>query len=230
MPSHADIDLVVFDILGTLVNEPGGLHAAIGDLAPCSGPERIDDLVAMWQSHVAEQQQRMIDGRRPYADSDVLDREAAQVVAAECGVTDPAAVDRLATAERRLDPWPDTVGSLERLARHLPLVGLSNASRATLVHLSARAGLRWHYVLSAQDARSYKPASDVYRLAAGLAAGAPERVLMVAAHAWDLRGAQALGLRTAYVQRPVGDPPRDADSFDFHTTGLADLVTALLAD
>ena len=30
------------------------------------------------------------------------------------------------------------------------------------------------------------------------------RLLMVAAHAWDLRGAQAVGMRTAYVERPVG--------------------------
>ncbi|WP_372494211.1 hypothetical protein [Actinoallomurus purpureus] len=34
MPSHVDIDLVVFDILGTLVNEPGGLHNSIRELAP----------------------------------------------------------------------------------------------------------------------------------------------------------------------------------------------------
>jgi 2-haloacid dehalogenase len=27
---------------------------------------------------------------------------------------------------------------------------------------------------------------------------------MVAAHAWDLRGAQAAGMSTAYVERPVG--------------------------
>ncbi len=51
---------------------------------------------------------------------------------------------------------------------------------------------------------------------------------MVAAHAWDLRGAQALGLRTAYVQRPVGDPPLATDSFDYHTASLADLVAAIL--
>jgi hypothetical protein len=34
MRPHADIDLVVFDILGTLVNEPGGLHDSIRELVP----------------------------------------------------------------------------------------------------------------------------------------------------------------------------------------------------
>jgi 2-haloacid dehalogenase len=224
--SHADLDLVVFDVLGTLVDEPGGLRAAIRDVAPPDAP--IDDLLGAWLDHVADQQRKMLDGRRPYATSDVVDREAAELVAARCSATDPTAIDRLATAGRRLAPWPDSVDSLDRLARHLPVVGLSNASRAALTRLSAHAGLRWHGLLSAEDARSYKPAPEVYRLAVDLACGAPDRILMVAAHAWDLRGAQAVGLRTAYVRRPVGDPPLATDSFDHHADGLADLVTALV--
>ncbi len=47
---------------------------------------------------------------------------------------------------------------------------------------------------------------------------------MVAAHAWDLRGAQAVGMRTAYVRRPVGDPPVSTDSFDLHADGLDHLA------
>jgi 2-haloacid dehalogenase len=213
--------------LGTLVDEPGGLHRSIRELVP-SGP--IDDLVELWLSHVDEQQKGMLDGRRTYASGDVVDREAAQLVADRCGLTDPAAVDRLATAERRLEPWPDTRAGLDRLARRFPVVGLSNASRATLTRLSAHAGLRWHHLLSAEDARGYKPAPEVYRLEVDLAGGASERVLLVVAQAWDLRGAQAVGLRTTYVRRPVGDPPRATDAFGHHAADLADLVAALLDD
>ena len=52
---------------------------------------------------------------------------------------------------------------------------------------------------------------------------------MVAAHAWDLRGAQAVGMRAAYVQRPVGDPPTGADAFEGWFGGLDELATALTA-
>jgi hypothetical protein len=82
---HADLDLVVFDVLGTLVDEPGGLRAAIRDIAP-PGAE-IDDLADAWLDHVADQQRKMLDGRRPYATSDMVDREAAELVAARCGAT-----------------------------------------------------------------------------------------------------------------------------------------------
>lgn len=225
MAPHAGIDFIVFDILGTLVDEPGGLRAAIGEAAPDAD---ADELVEAWTGHVAELQRQIVDGQRPYANSEAIDREAAGLVAAECGVTDAALIDRLATSGRRLDPWPDTVASLDRLAARFPIAGLSNASRATLPRLSAHAGLRWHGLLSAEDVQTYKPAPDVYLLALLLAGTAPERVLMVAAHAWDLRGAQAVGLRTAYVRRPIGDAPLATDDFDYEADSLADLADVLL--
>ena len=96
-----------------------------------------------------------------------------------------------------------------------------------MLRLNAHAGLRWHQALSAEAARTYKPAPEVYRLAVETAARPPERLVMVAAHAWDLRGAQAVGMRTAYVQRPVGDPPSVSDRFDWHVQNLSELADHL---
>lgn len=50
---------------------------------------------------------------------------------------------------------------------------------------------------------------------------------MVAAHAWDLRGALACGMRAAYVDRPSGAPPTECDAFDGRFATLDDLVAAL---
>ncbi|MEJ8647291.1 HAD-IA family hydrolase [Streptomyces sp. MS1.AVA.3] len=107
------------------------------------------------------------------------------------------------------------------------MIGLSHASRTALLGLNAHAGLRRHQALSAEDARTYKPDPAVYRLAVTVSGRPPERLLMVAAHAWDLRGAQSLGLRTAYVARPVGDPSTPSDRFDLYADGLADLAGQL---
>ncbi|KHL17159.1 2-haloacid dehalogenase [Mumia flava] len=221
------VDVVVFDVLGTLVDEPSGLRAAIAEAVPAADDAALGELVGLWQTVVEDQQLRIAAGDRAYAPSDVVDAEAAEAVAARAGLGDVEVVARLAAAGRRLPAWPDADGGLERLARRYPLVGLSNASRASLLRLDAAAGLRWHLALSSEDAGAYKPAPEVYGLALSAAAVPAERVLMVAAHAWDLRGARAVGMRTAYVERPVGDPPRTDDGFDLEVGGLDALADAL---
>ncbi|KIH97706.1 HAD family hydrolase [Streptomonospora alba] len=219
-----EIEAVVFDVLGTLVDEPAGIRAGIRRLDPSLDDPGIERLRSLWAQHLDREQHRILSGGRPYATSDVLDREAARVVAQAAGVDDPAAVVELALSGRRLPPWPDAAAGLAGLAGRFPLIGLSNASRTALLELDAHAGLRWHQALSAEDARTYKPDPAVYRLAVTVADRPPERLLMVAAHAWDLRAAQVLGLRTAYVARPVGDPPASSDRFDLHADDLAELA------
>ena len=224
-----DIEVVVFDVLGTLVDEPSGLRAAIRDAVPAIDAVSVDELLIVWGQHVALEQQRVGQGQRTYVNSEVIDGEAAQRVADCAGLADPATIARLATAGQRLPAWGDSVAGLERLAREIPVMGLSNASRTALLRLSAHAGLRWHQALSGETVLAYKPAPEVYQLAIDSAGCPPERLLMVAAHAWDLRGAQARGVRTAYVQRPVGDPPTSSDAFDWQFDGLDALVTTLTA-
>jgi 2-haloacid dehalogenase len=225
--SEPEIDAIVFDVLGTLVDEPAGIRAGIRELDPTLDDMRVEQLLALWQQHIDREQRCILDGAQPYRASDVLDLEAARLVADAVGVDDPTAIATLALSGRRLPPWPDTVAGLARLAERFPTIGLSNASRTALLGLNAHAGLRWHQALSAKDARTYKPDPAVYQLAVTVSGRPPERLLMVAAHAWDLRGAQSVGLRTAYVARPVGDPPTSADGFDLHAADLADLADQL---
>lgn len=233
MSGSCGVEVVVLDVLGTMVDESGGLRAAIREAVPASGEASggmsVDRLLAVWRGHVEREQRRIEEGDRAYANSEVLDREAAERVAEYAGLFDPAAVGRLATAAQRLKPWDDSLAGLARLARHFPVLGLSHAGRASLLRLNAHAGLRWHEALSGEEVRAYKPAAEVYRLAVQAAGCPSERVLMVAAHAWDLRGAQAVGMRTAYVQRPMGDPPRSTDTFDWQVESLDELAAALAA-
>jgi 2-haloacid dehalogenase len=227
--SHPEIDAIVFDILGTMVDEPSGIGRGLQTLLPDIDDARTSELVEVWHRYVDEQQQEVLAGRRPYASSTVIDLEAATRVAAEADINDGDAVRSLAASGQRLEPWPDSAPALDRIASHFPVVGLSNASHSALTRINAHAGLRWHQVLSAEDAHSYKPHPDVYRLAITNADYSGDRLLMVAAHAWDLRGAQAVGMKTAYVERPVGDPPTTMDSFDLHAKSLDDLATILNA-
>ncbi|WP_372468389.1 haloacid dehalogenase type II [Microbacterium maritypicum] len=221
-----DITTVVFDVLGTLVDEPRGLRTAIAEAVGAARDP--DELLGVWQGHIEREQARIGRGARDYADTESLDREAALRVAEAAGLDDQARIDRLASAAERLPPWDDSADGVARLAQRFRVLGLSNATTKTLHRLGAHAGLEWDLALSADAVRAYKPAPEVYALAVEAAGGDPSRVLMVAAHAWDLRGAQAVGMRTVYVRRPVGDPPTPSDTFDGRFDGLQQLADALI--
>lgn len=227
MSKTGDVDAVVVDVLGTMVDEQTGLRTAIAEAAPGLDEPALDGLLGVWQGHVDSAQRSIERGQRAYAASGVIDAEAAGEVAERAGITDGPTIARLSTAGQRLPAWSDSAAGLELIAKQIPVLGLSNASRRALVRLNAHAGLRWHQALSAESVGAYKPAPEVYRLAVDAVGCAPDRVLMVAAHAWDLRGAQSVGMRTAYVQRPVGDPPTRSDRFDRELDGLEGLAAAM---
>ena len=111
------------------------------------------------------------------------------------------AVRRLGLVGHRLRPWPDAAAALAALARRFTVVALSNGNLSMLASVSARGGLTWHAVLSAELVGARKPDPAVYRFALDRLALDPARTLMVAAHPWDLRAAAACGLRTAYIER-----------------------------
>ena len=224
--TRTDRPALVFDVLGTLVDQAGSLRARVGEAAGVDADEAAR-VVARWLRLVAEQTQEVVDGRRDFAPSHRLDDEALAVLVRD-GDLPEAAADRLATAGERLRAWDDSVAGIDALARDFTVIGLSDASRRTLAGLSAGTGLRWHQVLSAEDARAYKPDPALY--AAGLAAAPADSgpPVMVAAHAWDLRAAAGAGMRTAYVPRPQGDPPAAGDRFDVHAADLRDLHARLL--
>jgi len=72
-----------------------------------------------------------------------------------------------------------------------------------MVHLAKFAGLPWDCVITAENAKCYKPRPAVYRTAIELLGLEPGDVMMVAAHNYDLRAAREEGMRTAFIPRPT---------------------------
>ena len=105
-------------------------------------------------------------------------------------------------AWRRLHPWPDTPGGLERLRTGSVTATLSNGHLALTVDLLRFGGWRVDAVLSAELAASYKPDPAVYRRGVQLLGLEAAQVGMVAAHAGDLVAAADVGLRPLFVRRP----------------------------
>ncbi|WP_275006305.1 haloacid dehalogenase type II [Promicromonospora iranensis] len=217
---------VVFDVLGTLVDQTGSMERQVSAMAGIDSGAAAE-VARRWLGHVAEQERAIVEGRRAFTPSHELDVEALDVLVRQ-GLLVPEAASRLADASEWLRPWPDTVAGLDLLAADVTVLGLSNASRRVLAGISTNAGLRWHQVLSSEDARTYKPDPAIYELAKNSTPTGSGTPFMVAAHAWDLRAAAAAGLRTAYVPRSDGDPPGPGDTFDLQAKTLLDLHAQLL--
>jgi 2-haloacid dehalogenase len=101
-----------------------------------------------------------------------------------------------------LTPYEDVEAGLDAL-RGRRLAVLSNGTREGLERLVARAGLegRFDHLLAADQVRRYKPAPEIYALAADAFETGPERVLLVSGNEWDVAGAAQAGLRTAWLAR-----------------------------
>lgn len=223
----SDRPSIVFDVLGTLVDQAGSLRrqmsAVTGWDEAASGR-----VVRAWLTYVAKREREIIAGDTVFVPSHVLDAQALENLVAN-GRLPAEAVQPLTTAAQRLEPWPDTVEGLTRLAADATVAGLSNASRQVLTRLSESSGMRWHQMFSAEDADTYKPDPSIYRLALSVSPTDAPPPYLVAAHAWDLRAAAKAGLRTAYVPRPDGDPPAADDTFDLYADDLLHLHALLRA-
>ena len=220
--------VVVLDVLGTLVDQAGSLQVRLSSMGTLD-TVRATAIADTWLRYVTAQEESIVAGRRAFAPSHELDREAVYRLVDDGSRLSQQAEELIREVDD-LTPWPDSVAGLETLSRFATVFGLSNASRRVIAGLSANAGFRWHQVLSAEDAATYKPDLALYELAVSAAPSSADPPMMVAAHAWDLRAAARAGMRTAYVPRPHGDAPLPDDAFDIMATGLQDFCEQLAAD
>lgn len=110
-----------------------------------------------------------------------------------------------------LPPHQEVPGALSRLHdAGYRLAALTNSTLAVAEAQLKNAGLRplFERVFSADTVRRLKPAAQPYRHAAESMGVEIGQMRLVAAHAWDIAGALAVGCAAAFVARPgmVLDP------------------------
>jgi 2-haloacid dehalogenase len=222
------IRTLVFDIIGTVVDEAGSRAAQTAEAlsAAAVGPALAQRIATDWQQRLDTAISEIAAGQAPWRSSEELHLATLSqaLTAADLSGVDSAG---LAWAGHRLAPWPDSAAALATLACSFTVVALSNASLAQLTSMFSAGGLTWHCVLSSELVQTYKPDPAVYDLALTRLGLAPEQTMMVAAHPWDLRAAARHGMRTCYVARPGEGRPADDDHFDLYAADLADLARIL---
>jgi 2-haloacid dehalogenase len=224
------VPALVFDVFGTLVDWRSGIARAF-DASKVSGdPEELADA---WRASFWPMLTAVNKGERPWGNFDELHAAALSNLLTERDM-DLAAVERarLVDAWHQLDPWPDVRTGLATLRRQRVVASLSNGHVALLVDLARHGDMRFDCLLSAELARTYKPAAEVYLLAPRLLDLEPAEVMLVASHPLDLKGARRAGLRSALVERPLeygaGSPARADPDADLSVRDLDELAQRLL--
>lgn len=105
---------------------------------------------------------------------------------------------------RRLPPHPEVPEALERVRKAgFKLVALTNNVLEVVEIQLTNAGIRdsFDHVLSVDAVQHLKPHPAVYEYAARTLETPINKLRMIAAHDWDIRGAMLTGMRGAFVVR-----------------------------
>jgi 2-haloacid dehalogenase len=217
--------VIVFDLLGTLL-----------DLQSMDGHfERFFDNAAIRKEWFAQTLQLAMTAMltNSYEDFGVQSDTALEITARRYKVSMLGEEKNLILGTlRKLRPFADVAPNLQRLRdAGLRVAALTNSTAQTAEAQIAFAGLRDHFeqVISADEIQCFKPAPDVYQLAAKRLSVEPGDVCLVSAHDWDVTGALRAGCAAAFVARPGQVTNPFGPQPEIKAAGLDELAEKIVA-
>jgi 2-haloacid dehalogenase len=221
MNDWSTIAAITFDCYGTLIDWETGLRDYVRPIL--AQTKQADVSAEAWVERWERIQFQMLTPYRSYREILARSYDATmQHFGLEAFVDAGAG---LARSVAGWQPFPDATAALRRLARRRRLCIVSNIDHDLLADSVGRLQAPFSCLVTAEDARAYKPSPRPFELAIERLGLAPSQILH-AAFGWkyDLAPARALGMRTCFVNRGsvTVDEPRDLE-----VPSLTALVEAL---
>lgn len=221
MTIGAHARFMTFDCYGTLVDFQMArtIKEVFGARLPPDRAERFVSLAAAFRFD------EVLGDWKPYRDviSDAT-RRAARLMGIEYHDRDG---ERLYEAIGTWGPHPDVPAALRALASRFPLVIMSNASDRQIALNVATLGAPFHKVLTAEQARAYKPRLAAFLYMIDTLGCRPEEIIHVSSSiAYDHRPAAALGIGTRIFVNRGHEPPQPG--IGYHEVRLLSELPALL--
>jgi 2-haloacid dehalogenase len=226
MPNERPHAVLAFDVYGTLLDPfhmEEHLREAFG--------EKSKEASELWRSKQIEYSFRRALMKK-YQPFDACTSQALRFVSAQLGIvlSEEAQADLLSKYQR-LPAFPDVTRALDELAaRGFTIAACSNGTEGAVRGALDYAGVlqRFSKIVSADPLRTFKPDPAVYEYLVAELRAPREMVWLISSNPFDVIGAKACGLRTAWVQR---DPKRVFDPWEFKPDaivhGLAELKSIL---
>ena len=215
MPIHSldRVKHLTFDIFGTVMDLTGSLAGPAGEFLAANGSDLTgQSFYADWRERQRIEQYQdnlLMLGHSGYLETC---RRAFVYCLKKHNVAYTAeGVREFMQVYMDLRPYPDAIEGLNALASRYRLVALSNGEQWYLERLLANnVPVEFDAIISVDQVGAFKPSPGIYRKAIQRLKCEPGEIMMVAAHAFDILGAQACGFRGAYVNR-YGLPTEDSE-------------------
>jgi 2-haloacid dehalogenase len=232
----SQVKALIFDVFGTVVDWRSSIIKQCQEFGRVKGVEADWGAFAdAWRGKYRPYMDKVRSDELPWTNLDGLHRMSLDEALGEFEISGLSDEEKLEMNFfwHRLRPWADSVPGLYRLKNRYVIAPMSNGNVALMTDMAKYAGLPWDCVLGAELARHYKPDPESYQTAVELLGARPDQVVMVAAHQGDLLASQKVGLKTAFVPRPLEhgperrpDPTPDP-SFNVVATDFVDLAAKM---
>ena len=210
-PNTTCIKAVLFDFMGTCLD----WHSSITTVLPSAlSPDAKSDFALEWrQAYFDANTARLQDGNPP-EDIDSTHRRVLNDMLEKRPDVKSLFTDdvkeKAVKSWHSQRAWPDVPDALSKLQEHGWEVFVhANGTTRLQLNLVRTSSLRFDMLFSSELLGCYKPASESYHKVLKLLKLQSEECVMVAAHASDLRGAKAVGMKTVYVRRWTDDVRED---------------------
>jgi 2-haloacid dehalogenase len=195
--------VLTFDCYGTLIDWETGIFSALRPILAAHHKTLADTAILELYSELEAAAEA---GKfRPY-------REVLQSVVAGFGnrlgfVPTANEKESLPDSMAGWNPFPDTVHALRRLKAKYQLAVISNVDDDLFAHSAPKLEVVFDRVVTAQQARCYKPGLDIFKLALERTGASPGAILHVGQSIYhDVIPARTLGIASVWLNRPSPRP------------------------
>ena len=226
-------EVLSFDCYGTLVDWESGIISGLRPVLRGHGIEATDEEILDLHAQT-EHKLQAASKRSAYVKyRDVLGEEVREAGRRWGFEPSPSEVEALPDSVRYWLPFPDTVNALRALKGAYKLAIISNIDDGLFALTSRYLEVEFDYIVTAEQAGTYKPSLGNFELALERIGAEPERILHVAESLFhDHVPARKLGLDTAWVHRRAAKggfgatPPAEAEP-DLEVPDLESLAHTL---
>jgi 2-haloacid dehalogenase len=200
--------VITFDCYGTLINWEVGILGALQPILKKHGRNLSDPGVLELYSSFEPQIQS--GEYKPYREvlAEIVRRFGQKLVFTPT----QQEIDSLAESIKDWPPFPDTTAGLRKLKTKYKLAIISNIDDDLLAYSLRLMGVPFDHLITAQQAKSYKPSHNNFNLALKKIGLPKEKVLHAAESLYhDVAPTNELGIANVWVNRRGGKPGATKD-------------------